>query len=263
VSGLLVLTRNDSRDDRMALEAERDGQEVLRLALLGTEPGRDRDRFRTWLESPPADAAIAWTSRRAAEALLAQAGSAGREALGRLPLYAVGAESAAPIASAGLAVHSVPERPDASRLAEKMLAESAARGFRRAVFLHGDRALPDLPLALRDGGIEVEPFELYRIRFLSPDVASLERALEQGRQVLAAFFSPSGVEALERLLAPEAVERFRAEAWTMPYGSTTGRALRERGYARVPEPLERGAAGPGTRGVSGEGAAPRSTRSPG
>jgi len=48
----------------------------------------------------------------------------------------------------------------------------------------------------------------------------------------------------------------------MPYGSTTGRALRERGYARVPEPLERGATGAGTRGVSGEGAAPRSTRSP-
>jgi uroporphyrinogen-III synthase len=239
VSGLLLLTRQDPKDDRMALEAERDGQEVVRLELLGTEPGKDGGRFTTWLAKAPPDAAIAWTSRRAAEAVLARVAREERDALGRLPLFAVGAESAAPVAEAGFPVEYLGERPDAARLAGKIIAESGRRGIRVVAFLHGDRALPDLPRALREAGLQVDPFELYRIRFRNPDVSAVERALEQGRQILAVFFSPSGVEALERLLPHGAVERFRAEAWTMPHGATTERALRDLGYARVPEPVER------------------------
>ena len=221
----------------MALDAERDGQEVVRLGLLGTDPGSDRDRFGAWLETPQVDAAVAWTSRRAAEALLALLTPARRAGLSHSPLFAVGAESAAPVANEGFRVEYVPEHPDAARLAEKIVHESKETGFRRVAFLHGDRALPDLPRALREAGIIVEPFELYRIRFLPSDVAPVERALDQGRQILAVFFSPSGVEALERLLTSGTVERFRAEAWTMPHGETTARALRDRGYARVPAPV--------------------------
>jgi len=239
VSGLLLLTRDDPRDDRITLEAERDGQEVVRLKLLGTEPGRDEDRFASWLEVPQVDAAIAWTSRRAAEALLALLTPERRAGLGHLPLFAVGAESAAPIVHEGFQVEYVSEHPDATKLAERILEESERRGFRRVAFLHGDRALPDLPRALHVAGTEVEPFELYRIRFLSPDVSAVTRAIEEGRQILAFFFSPSGVEALERLLPSDAAERFREEAWTMPHGATTERALLDRGYARVPHPGKR------------------------
>lgn len=262
MSGLLLLTRDDPRDDRMALEAERDGQEVVRLALLGTEPGHDRDRFAAWLETPSHDAAVAWTSRRAAEALIGLLTPERRAALGRMPLYAVGAESAAPVVEAGLPVSFVAKRPDALRLAEKIVDESERRRFRRVVFLHGDRALPDLPRALREAALDVEPFELYRIGFLSPDIGAVHRALEQGRQILAVFFSPSGVEALERLLPGGDRTRFRAEAWTMPYGPTTARALVTRGYARVPEPVERGGSGPPAEHEAG-GAGRRSTGSGG
>jgi uroporphyrinogen-III synthase len=223
----------------MALEAERDGQEVVRLSLLGTETGRDRERFGAWLETPQVDAAVAWTSRRAAEALRALLTPARRAGLSHAPLFAVGAESAAPVANEGYRVDYVPEHPTAARLAGRIAGESERRGFRRVAFLHGDRALPDLPLALREAGLEVEPFELYRIRFLAPDAGAVGRALEQGRQILAVFFSPSGVEALERLLSPEEVTRFRAEAWTMPFGPTTARTLLAHGYARVPDPVER------------------------
>jgi uroporphyrinogen-III synthase len=237
VSGLLLLSRDDPRDDAMALDAERDGQEVVRLGLLGTEPGADRERFGAWLETPQVDAGVAWTSRRAAEALVALLTPARRAGLSHAPLFAVGAESAAPVTNEGYRVEYVPEHPDAARLAEKIVDESERRGIRRVAFLHGDRALPDLPRVLRGAGIAVEPFELYRIQFLAPDVAPVERALDQGRQILAVFFSPSGVEALERLLPSGTVERFRAEAWTMPHGATTARALHDRGYARVPAPV--------------------------
>jgi uroporphyrinogen-III synthase len=243
VSGLLLLTRDDPKDDRMALEADRDGQEVVRLELLGTEPGRDRDRFASWLEVPQVDASVAWTSRRAAQALLGLLTPPRRAGLHHLALFAVGKESASPLSNEGFPVDYVPEHPDATRLAEKIVAESEQRGFRKVAFLHGDRALPDLPRVLREAGLEVEPFELYRIRFLSPDVSAVTRALDQGRQILAVFFSPSGVEALERLLKPEHVERVRAEVWTMPHGTTTERALLDRGYARVPNPSKRGTSG--------------------
>lgn len=237
MSGLLLLTRDDPRDDGMALEAARDGQEVVRLGLLGTEPGSDGERFGAWLETPQVDAAIAWTSRRAGEALRGLLTPARRAGLSHAPLFAVGAESAAPIASEGFRVEYVPEHPDALRLADTIVDESERRGFRRVAFLHGDRALPDLPRALREAGLSVEPFELYRIRFLPADASPAERALDQGRQILAVFFSPSGVDALERLLPGGALERFRAEAWTLPHGATTARALRDRGYARVPAPV--------------------------
>lgn len=236
MSGLLLLTRDDPKDDRMALEAERDGQEVVRLELLGTEPGPDRDRLASWLERPQVDASLAWTSRRAAKALLALLTPARRAGLHHLPLFAVGKESASPISNEGFHVDYVAEHPDASRLAEKIVAESERRGFRRVAFLHGDRALPELPRALGEAGLEVEPFEIYRIRFLPADVSRAARAIEQGRQILAVFFSPSGIEALERLLPGDLVPRFRAEAWTMPHGSTTERALSDRGYVRVPHP---------------------------
>ena len=237
MSGLLLLTRDDPRDDPMALDAERDGQEVARLGLLGTEPGSGRDRFAAWLETPQVDAAVAWTSRRAGEALVGLLTPARRAGLSHAPLFAVGAESAAPVAREGYRVEYVAEHPDALRLAEKIVDESERRGFRRVAFLHGNRALPDLPRALREAGILVEPFELYRIRFLSADPSPVVRALEEGRQILAVYFSPSGVDAFERVLPSGLVERFRAEAWTMPHGATTARELRDRGYARVPAPV--------------------------
>ena len=251
MSGLLLLTRDDPKDDRMALEAERDGQEVARVELLGTEPGSDRDRFASWLEVPQVDAAVAWTSRRAARALAVLLTPPRRAGLAQMPLFAVGAESAEPIAKEGFRVEYVSERPDAVRLAETIVAESERRGFRRVAFLHGDRALPDLPRALRGAGLEVEPFELYRIKFLPADVSAVTRALHEERQILVFFFSPSGVEALERLLPGDAVERFRAAAWTVPHGATTERALLDRGYARVPNPGKRDPGQVGYNSVQG------------
>ena len=46
----------------------------------------------------------------------------------------------------------------------------------------------------------------------------------------AAFFSPSGIEALERLLSPGAVRRLRAEALALARGETTRAALESKGY---------------------------------
>jgi uroporphyrinogen-III synthase len=187
-------------DDALAREADRRGVPVLRLALLDTLPGADGARFLKWLRSPPDGAAVAWTSRRAGERLAAIALPRSRDALAPLPLLALGAESAAPARDAGLPVETPPDGDGAAAFAEWIARRRADRKLRCVAFLHGDKALSALPDGLRAAGIDVAPFEVYRTRFLSPDVRKLKSALEAGGDVAIAYFSPSGVDALERLL---------------------------------------------------------------
>jgi len=213
------------------------GARVLRLPLLAFEPGRDLQALAAWIADPPAGAAIAWTSRRAAEVLVALGLPRHAERLRALPLYALGEESAAPAVRAGLSVE-IPDDPlDARRLA----AHLAAHDARRCVaVLHSDRALPDLRDGLREAGIEVASFEIYRTRLASPDTGEVSRALAADRLCAVAYFSPSAVEALERLLAPEETARLRERAVAIAKGHTTHRALGERGYRRAVDPSASG-----------------------
>ena len=235
MSALLVLTREEHRDQALRASAEGLGFRTLALPLLATEPGRDRARFeaRVGGEIGP-DTAIAWTSRRAGEAFAAMAAApATRARIARVPLFAVGAESAAPAREAGFGVETPEDDAGATALAAHMIGRRGRLGFDRALFLHGDRALPDLPDALRRAGIEVEPYEVYRTRFLAADAGPLEDALSTGAPVAVACFSPSGIEALERLLSPGAVQRLRSEGLALARGATTRAALESRGYRRA------------------------------
>jgi uroporphyrinogen-III synthase len=224
----------DPRDDRIVETAEACSFRVVRLPLLATEPGRDLARFVEWLEQVPEGTAIAWTSRRAAEALAGAALPALQGALARLPLFAVGEESAAPIVDRHLHVTYVVKEPSASSLARCIVAARRTRGIRRVAFLRGDRSLPDLPAALDRAGIEVEPFEIYRTTFQSPDVDVVRSSIAANDPMVVLYFSPSGIEALERLL-PDALEELRSRAHAVPIGETTRRALTTRGYASIAE----------------------------
>ena len=227
---IFLLTRQDEVDDGLAREAAGLGYQVRRVALLATEPGRDLPSMRGRLASLIPGEAVAWTSRRAGEAMMGEALPALRERLGNTPLYAVGSESAAPATLAGLSVHLPEEGLGAAALAETIAHRAAMDGVRRVVFLHGDRALQDLSDGLRARGIEVDELEVYRTRFLCPDLGDLQAALQDDRKIVAAFFSPSGVEAMERILPADAVERLRARTTVLARGSTTFAALDSRGY---------------------------------
>jgi uroporphyrinogen-III synthase len=233
VSALFVIARDDPRDAALARDAERLGWSVLRLRLLETEPGADRGRFLDWLQALPPAPSIAWTSRRAAAALTEIALPRFRETLARMPLFALGEESAAPTRDAGIVVEVCPDGRGAATLAEWIIRRRDAIGITKVAFLHGDKALPTLPDALRAAKLEVVLFELYRTRFLSPDVGGLTAALEAGRPVTAAYWSPSGVDALERLLSPGAVSALRESSEALPRGGTTYQALVDRGYRRA------------------------------
>ncbi len=233
-----LIARCDEADESLAAALTARGARVLRIPLLATEPGPDLERLGAWVESAPAGAAVAWTSRRAAEALVEAAlpGQAAR--LRALPLFALGAESAAPALQAGLTVSLPDEAGDARRLAAFIAGTPG--GPRRVAVLHGDRALPDLREGLRAAGLEVDAFEVYRTRFVDADLSEVSRSLARGTLWAAAFLSPSGVEALERRLPPGDLERFRLDVVAVAKGGTTHRALAERGYRRAVDPGAQG-----------------------
>jgi len=235
VTPLFFLTRFEPTDDALAARASALGFMVLRVPLFTTEPGVDSPAIARRLAIVGDGVGIAWTSRRAAESL-ARALSGHRRGIERIPLYALGEESAAPIRRAGYTPLTPAEGMGASELAQFILGRAAQDGVRCVLFLRGDRSLPDLPNGLKAGGIDVFSLEVYRTRLLEANVEGLTTWLRKGDPVAAAFFSPSGVLALERLLDEESRARAHERVAAIARGHTTGQALEERGYKSVFRP---------------------------
>jgi uroporphyrinogen-III synthase len=232
----LAITRHDPTDAALAHEAEARGVEVFRVALFETRPGAQVEMFEEWLDAPPPGSAVAWTSRRAASVIAAIDAPSRRDALRRLPLFAVGQESAGPLAASGFDV-SFPETGlGAAHLASLVIERAHEMKLERVAFLHGDRALPDFPDALAQAGVPVTRFELYRTVYRSADVSPLLRALAAERPVALVAFSPSGIGGLERLLPADAQARLHAEAVAVARGGTTYQALLRWGYAQAVRP---------------------------
>jgi uroporphyrinogen-III synthase len=232
VSALFVITRLDPADDALEAEAEARGFAVVRESLLATEPGVDAPSLSERLLGLGDGTAIAWTSRRAGDELARAIHTKEKKKLEGVPLYALGEETAAPLRRVGF-TPLTPESLGASELARFIADRAASDGVHRVLFLHGNRSLPDLPDGLKARGLEVEFLEVYRTRFLAADLGGLQVAIEEGSPIMAAFFSPSGVEALERFLTPDARDRFRERARIIARGPTTARALESRGYPNV------------------------------
>ena len=76
---------------------------------------------------------------------------------------------------------------------------------------------------------------IYRTTFQDVDVDTVRSAIAANDPIVVLYFSPSGIEALERLL-PDVLESLRSRAHAVPIGDTTRRALANRGYASIAEP---------------------------
>ncbi len=229
-----LVARDVPEDDRLAAGLEGNGFAVLRLPLLETVSGSGAARLPSLLAALPEGTAIAWTSRRAGEALSEAAFPRHRAALANVPLFALGDSSAEPVAKAGIAV-ATPQgfgTHGARALADLIATRVAVDGIRRVLFLAGNRSLPDFPEGLAARSIPMERLEVYETRYLRPDVDELLAALGERRLACAVFFSPSGAEALEALLAPDALKALHAVP-VAAKGPTTAAALRARGFRSV------------------------------
>jgi uroporphyrinogen-III synthase len=232
---LLFLTRLDPLDDGLAAKASGLGYSVLRIPVLATDPGSDGPSLAERLATLGAGTAIVWTSRRAAGPL-AHALAAGG-AKGPFPrMYTLGDESAAPVRDLGCTPFTPASPARAADLARFIAGRAAEDGIRRVLFLRGDRSLPDLPSGLESAGIEVTSLEVYRTRFIDADVSGLTASLQREDAIVGAFFSPSTVTGLERLLDSEARERLRARATVIARGPTTTSVLKALGYQSIYQP---------------------------
>ena len=234
---VLIVARSEPSDDGLVRAAQEEGCEVARLELFETRPGSQVEALAARLEKPEPGTAVAWTSRRAATVLADTVLPSRHDALARLPLFAVGEESAAPIRSAGLDVSVPATGLGAGHLAGHLIEHAPRLGVKRVLFLHGDRALPDFPDSLAHAGIPVERFEMYRTVYLPADPAPVVRALDERRPCVVAYFSPSGIAGLERLLDPDTDEMLHSEATAVARGETTYQALLRWGYAHAARPM--------------------------
>jgi uroporphyrinogen-III synthase len=234
---LFTITRMDAADDAIAEAAAELGYEVTRFQLFETKPGTQVTEFLSWLPGAPEGTALAWTSRRAAVVLAEAALPEMHDALARLPLFAVGPDSAAPIAAEGLAVTVPREGLGALNLATQLIGMAPSMGIKRVAFVHGDRALTELPDALAGAGISVDRFQVYRTEYVACDVAPLTSALAVGRPCVVAFYSPSGVAGLERLLDPAGAEALHDRATVIARGQTTYQTLLKWGYHQALRPM--------------------------
>jgi uroporphyrinogen-III synthase len=236
VNPLFFLTRFEPTDDALAARASALGFMVLRVPLFTTEPGVDSPTIARRLAVVGEGVAVAWTSRRAAESLARSLTGPRRGGLERVPLYALGEESANPMGRAGYTPLTPGEGVGAAGLAQFILSRARQDGVRCVLFLRGDRSLPDLPNGLKAGGLDVFSLEVYRTRFLDADVEGLKTWLRNGDPVAAAFFSPSSVLALERLLDVKTRTQAHERVAAIARGHTTGQALEHQGYRSVFRP---------------------------
>lgn len=229
-----AIARDDAEDDRLAAGLEGNGFEVLRISLLETIAGRDAARLPAVLASLGEGTAIAWTSARAGAALAEAAFPRHRPALEGVPLFALGDVSAEQVAREGITV-ATPQGfgPAGARaLADLIATRVAVDGIRKVLFLAGNRSLPDFPEGLAARGVPMERLEVYETRFRRADVDPLLRVLGEKRLACLVFFSPSGAEALEALLLPDALKALHMVP-VAAKGPTTSAALRARGFRSV------------------------------
>jgi uroporphyrinogen-III synthase len=234
---VLIVARSEPSDDGLVRAVQEEGCDVARLELFETRPGSQVDALAARLETTEPGTAVAWTSRRAATVLAGAALPSRRESLERMPLFAVGEESASPIRSQGLDVSVPPTGLGAGHLASWLIEHAPRLGVKRVLFLHGDRALPDFPDSLARATIPVERFEVYRTVYLPADPAPVVRALDERRPCVVAYFSPSAIAGLERLLDPATDEMLHSEATALARGETTYQALLRWGYAHAVRPM--------------------------
>lgn len=232
----LILARRDPADEALVRAAEAEGYEVTRLELFETKPGAQVEALAKRLAAPGPGTVLAWTSRRAAAVLAQIALPRFRATLESLPLFAVGDESAAPFRAEGLAVSVPSSGVGAGHLAAHLIEHAPSLSVKRVLFLHGDRALPDFPDSLARAGIAVERFEVYRTAYLAADPSPVVRALDERRPCVVAFYSPSGITGLERLLDPATGETLHQDVVALARGETTYQALLRWGYARASRP---------------------------
>jgi uroporphyrinogen-III synthase len=214
---VLVLRRHDGFSEIL----EKSGITVINLELIRTEPLDDQTELSTALNGPVRYDGFFVTSSAAAHVLLDRLRELDCEHTGMI--YVLGERSRKILQDGGINVEFCPSANSAQELITEFgEAEFAGKRF---CFVRGDRSMRTIPHLLKNIAA-VDEIVVYRTIEAAPEptaVGSVKSGLERGRFDWACFFSPSGVDAFEKLFGRQSAGAFKAAV----IGETTAERARE------------------------------------
>ncbi|MGH8303296.1 MAG: uroporphyrinogen-III synthase [Steroidobacteraceae bacterium] len=221
----VVVTRSEESDGPLSKELRSLGLQVLVWAAVRVLPA-DTARLDEALSRPDSFDWIVFTSRHAVAAVTA-----------RLPkppagvrTAAVGRATARVLQQHGWPVDMLPGEPSAAGLVMAFAASGSAAGA-RVLYPASSRALPTLAAGLTQLGAHVTTVEAYRtVSGNTLDVEDCRSWIARQGVGAVTFASPSAVAELEEALGKDDFGRLLGAAPAIAIGSTTARALTERGH---------------------------------
>ncbi|MGH2442603.1 MAG: uroporphyrinogen-III synthase [Chloroflexota bacterium] len=235
----VLLTRSPADNRELKRLLEMHGAEVSELPLLAIAPPDDLAPLDAELHALPTYDWIAFSSRRAVEAVFARLEALGLPPVLPCKIAAVGPSTAAEIEAQGLPVDCMPACSSAADLAVALATHGIAG--KRVLAPSGDLTRPELAAGLRAAGAEVRVVTAYRsVRTLEVRGASLD-ALRRGGVDVVALASPSAINNLASALG--------AGLPALQYvslvciGPTTASAVRELGFEPAAVATEHSVAG--------------------
>ncbi len=225
--GAVVVTRDEPRDGPLSTCLRELGLEVLSWPVVRVGAPADPSRLEAVLSRAAELDWIVFTSRHAVNAVTGRLQSPPQG----VRVAAVGASTAAALRERGWPADVVPEQASAADLVAA-LAPVIERGA-RVLFPASSRALPTLAAELRELGADVRQVEAYRTDAAGLDAGACRAAIDRGTVAAVTFTSPSCVDELDRTLGPAHFERLLSGSSAITLGSTTARALADRGFESV------------------------------
>jgi uroporphyrinogen III methyltransferase / synthase len=226
----IVVTRPSHQAEELAAPLRHLGAEVILLPVISILPPGNPEALRQAARRLDSYDWIIFSSVNAVAALLSEFG---KNALRpRTRIAVVGSATKEAVERHGWSVDAMPDEFVAERLAEVLSVESLAG--QRVLFPSAAVSRDVLPRALRDARAIVDVVEAYRTA-QTPGLA--EAALQIFSEPFpdwVIFASPSAVENLLEVVAPDAVNKVRIAS----IGPVTSAALRSRGLTVHAEPAE-------------------------
>jgi uroporphyrinogen III methyltransferase / synthase len=219
----IVVTRARAQASELARRLDALGAEPIELPAIRIEPHLDSDEVRRAVESLHAYALVCLTSPNGVNLLFEAMAAQGRDAraLANASVAAIGAGTAAALASYGVLADIVPERFVAEELAEALdKLELRGKPVLIARAAEGREVLPD---ALRKKGAEVDVVTLYETVPEEPDPEALERARDAD---FITFTSSSTVRNFVEAAGKNGIPK---EARVVSIGPVTSETAREAG----------------------------------
>jgi uroporphyrinogen-III synthase len=217
---VLVLRRHDGFSEIL----EKSGMTVINLELIRTEPLDDQAELSTALNGPVRYDGFFVTSSAAAHVLLDRLRELDCEHTGMI--YVLGERSRKILQDGGINVEFCPS----ANTAEELITEFGEAEFagKRFCFVRGDRSMRTIPHLLKDIAA-IDEIIVYRTIESVPDpelAGSVSAALDAGEIDWACFFSPSAIDAFEKIFERQKAAGLKAAV----IGETTAERARECGF---------------------------------